>query len=65
MGAGWSWLIPMQPPRKRLKRTTHGSNLVTVKLLSKRFVSPRAIGRIQGDPIFSSKREVKIQVKKL
>ena len=37
MGAGWSWLIPMQPLRKRLKRTTHGSNLVTVKLLSKTF----------------------------
>jgi hypothetical protein len=35
IGAGWSWLIPMQPSRKRLKRTTNGSNLVTVELMSK------------------------------
>ena len=34
MGAGWSWLIPIQPLRKRLKKKTNESNLVTVKLLS-------------------------------
>jgi hypothetical protein len=29
-GAGWSWLIPMQPLRKKLEKTTNGSSLVMV-----------------------------------
>jgi hypothetical protein len=32
MGVGWSWLIPMQPLRKRLKRTTNGSNFATLEI---------------------------------
>jgi hypothetical protein len=51
MGAGWIWLIPMQPLTKRLERTTNGSNLVTViksKEPSLEFISRRVIGRIVG-----------------